>query len=281
MTATAPAPLEPSAHPTAAPCTQCGAALQTPFCGQCGHKRFERHDFALGHFLHHAFHELFHLDGRLWRTLRDLVYRPGLPAAEALAGRGGRYLGPLRIFLVLSAVYYFVGGTGAARMETMLEYGATRTGARETGGFAPHFERLAARHHESVEAYKLHAEAQFQSAVKLARVGSVVLFTLLLAALLVRRGHYLGEHATLALHFYGFAFIVSTLVQPFVFAERLHWGWSLGLGTVLMAVWLARALRRVYALGAWGAVWRTGVLMLGNFALTFVGYWVAFAYVLR
>jgi hypothetical protein len=42
------------------------------------------------------------LDGRMWRTLAALLFRPGFLTREYLAGRRRRYIRPARLFLVLS-----------------------------------------------------------------------------------------------------------------------------------------------------------------------------------
>jgi hypothetical protein len=50
------------------------------------------------------------LDGRLWRTLFGLLFRPGFLTREYFAGRRRRYIRPARLFLVLSiALLRFTG----------------------------------------------------------------------------------------------------------------------------------------------------------------------------
>ena len=46
------------------------------------------------------------LDGRLWRTLAALLFRPGFLTREYLAGRRRRYVRPARLFLVLSIAMF-------------------------------------------------------------------------------------------------------------------------------------------------------------------------------
>ncbi len=48
------------------------------------------------------------LDGRLWRTLGALVFRPGFLTREYLAGRRRRYIRPARLFLVASLLLFAV-----------------------------------------------------------------------------------------------------------------------------------------------------------------------------
>ena len=75
---TLPAPLVPP--DTAAPekiCTNCGYAIVDVYCARCGEKQPNHHDLTIGHFTHEVAHELLHVDSKLFRTMRDLVARPG------------------------------------------------------------------------------------------------------------------------------------------------------------------------------------------------------------
>ena len=46
------------------------------------------------------------LDGRMWRTLAALLFRPGFLTREYFAGRRRRYIRPARLFLVLSLALF-------------------------------------------------------------------------------------------------------------------------------------------------------------------------------
>ncbi len=99
-----------SAHsPHAAPtqCENCGTALQGLYCHVCG----QRAHNPLRHFtdaLEEVLESFWHLDGRVFRTLADLCV-PGRVAANYIAGHRVRYLPPLRLFIILSVLTFFVG----------------------------------------------------------------------------------------------------------------------------------------------------------------------------
>jgi hypothetical protein len=61
-----------------------------------------------GHAVEEFFEAFWHLDGRVFRTLRDLM-APGRVAANYLAGKRVRYIAPLRLFVILSLLTFFVG----------------------------------------------------------------------------------------------------------------------------------------------------------------------------
>lgn len=96
-----------SADVTHIPCRNCGTVLQGPYCHVCGQ---HGHDplRSVGHAVEDVFESFWHLDGRVFGTLRDLLV-PGRLAAAYLDGRRARYLPPLRLFVILTVLTFFVG----------------------------------------------------------------------------------------------------------------------------------------------------------------------------
>lgn len=81
--------------------------LHGEFCHACGQSVHSpiRH---FGHAVEEFFEAFWHLDGRVFRTLRELWF-PGRVAVEYLAGHRARYIAPLRLFVVLSLLTFFIG----------------------------------------------------------------------------------------------------------------------------------------------------------------------------
>jgi len=100
-----------ASHSIAGPalCANCGAPVPRRFCGECG-QRVEHAVHSVWHFILEAAEDLTHADSRLWRTMLALLFRPGYLTAEFLAGRRIRYLPPLRLYLVLSVLFFLLGG---------------------------------------------------------------------------------------------------------------------------------------------------------------------------
>jgi hypothetical protein len=98
-------------------CADCGAPRYGPFCSQCGEHALDRHSLTLSHFLkHNVLHELSHVDGKIFRTFRYLVFRPGFLSAEYFAGRRRRYINPVRLLLTCLLVLALLGRTGSMTM---------------------------------------------------------------------------------------------------------------------------------------------------------------------
>jgi Protein of unknown function (DUF3667) len=87
-------------------CLNCGAALQGPFCGQCGQRVIPPYP-TLREMAADAWHEFSGWDGRFARTFRRLLC-PGALTIEVLEGRRARYVSPLRLYLTASVLYFLV-----------------------------------------------------------------------------------------------------------------------------------------------------------------------------
>lgn len=87
-------------------CRNCGASLQGEYCHACGQ---HAHDplKSLRHAVEDVFESFWHLDGRVFRTLRDACV-PGRVINAYLAGHRARYIPPLRLFVVLSLFTFFI-----------------------------------------------------------------------------------------------------------------------------------------------------------------------------
>ena len=103
--ALAPALMSASASHLAA-CENCTAALHGDFCHQCGQSAHSPVR-SFGHAVEEVFESFWHLDGRIFRTLRQLLL-PGRLAASYLAGHRARYVPPMRLFVILSVLTFFV-----------------------------------------------------------------------------------------------------------------------------------------------------------------------------
>ena len=98
----------------AAHCLNCRAPLTGPWCANCGQKHQPAiHTF--GHFAAEAFENITHADSRVWRTVWVLVSTPGQLTREFFSGRRSRYLPPVRLYLVVSLVFFVLAGLADER----------------------------------------------------------------------------------------------------------------------------------------------------------------------
>ncbi len=87
-------------------CATCGVPLAGKYCSHCGEQVLDPHSFTLRHFFEHtALHEFAHVDGKIFRSFRYLLFRPGFLTQEYFAGRRQPYVNPVRLLLTALIVY--------------------------------------------------------------------------------------------------------------------------------------------------------------------------------
>jgi hypothetical protein len=94
-------------------CRNCGTALTGPYCSECGQRHHDHPVHSLWHFMQEAAEDMTHADSHVWQTLSALMLRPGLLTREFLAGRRARYLSPVRLYLVVSVLFFVIAGLDA------------------------------------------------------------------------------------------------------------------------------------------------------------------------
>jgi hypothetical protein len=222
------------------------------YCSACGQKAAPLNP-TVGHFLREAASELFNLDGKIARTLKFLVTRPGFLTQEVFAGRRASYVSPLRLYLVLSVVAFAMG---AVRPDEM---------AQIEVDFPPVPGEATSDADLQMEAAIRRAAAQDLPAA-LQRAMFVLVPVFAAIVMLVRRKSGLNypQHLYFALHVHAMWFLVDTfnaLLQlggPIPYLSRF-----MDVATLLWsAAYLPLAFRRAYATTLAGAVWRCAIVGL-------------------
>lgn len=78
-------------------CLNCGATVVHDFCGACGQPA-HLHRNLMG-LVHDIAHGVFHFEGRIWRTLPMLAWRPGELTRRYVHGERARFVSPMALFL--------------------------------------------------------------------------------------------------------------------------------------------------------------------------------------
>jgi hypothetical protein len=78
-------------------CLNCGTPLLGRHCHACGQAAHVH--MTLGAFFHDLLHGVFHFEGKIWRTIPALVFRPGRMAREYIDGKRATYVSPIALFL--------------------------------------------------------------------------------------------------------------------------------------------------------------------------------------
>jgi Protein of unknown function (DUF3667) len=96
------------------PCLNCGAVLNGSYCSQCGQSvHIHRTLHAYGHDL---LHSVFHFEGKIWRTLPLLAWKPGDLTRRYIHGERAKFVSPLALFLFAVFLMFAVVGGLAGEM---------------------------------------------------------------------------------------------------------------------------------------------------------------------
>jgi hypothetical protein len=278
--AVAPAPLR---------CANCGAPITGRYCGSCG-QRLEPPVHSLWHFSQVATEDLTHADSRLWRTLWALLFRPGYLTAQFLAGRRASYLPPVRLYLVLSVVFFIWVSASQSKLQVVqLDGERAAPPARVSTPFDP----ALAGESESQRTERLCREVTYQGPWQqriqpaLARAcrkvvedhgrsireaflhnlpRAMFVFLPLLAGVMMlmywRPRHYYVEHLLLFVHNHAFAFVLLLLAAAVSALLPRAAGWvSFALG-LYIPWYMYRSMRVVYGQGRWLTLTKLAVLSI-------------------
>jgi len=291
-----------TATPLAEPvtCPNCGAAITASYCPHCGQET----SLALPTvraLLREAAGRYVALDGRLWRTMSALLFRPGFLTREYFAGRRRRYIRPARLFLVLSlALFAVMGWTGPAalivdkdlvraeREEIAHEEAAAKDDVRAAVGrdlkldvdvAADSWLDPLRRRAEAFNALPTRQKAE-QLFAGVLRYGPYAMVALLPAFALLMKLVYVGRvrsyplrprryaaHLVFGAHSHAFLFLIGVLMM-LVRVEILRS--ALGIWAVIYLLW---SMKTVYG-GRWSGVLARAAVIFLAYALCY-GFAVA------
>ena len=211
-------------HPDAA-CLNCGAAVEgAAYCGTCGQKT-ETHPLTIGHFVGEIAETLTHADSRLWSTLRVLILKPGCLTADFFAGRRARYLPPIRLYFILSLVFFLLLAVLPGNESTSSEVRTELPSALEIekcreltyhGPFVstvePRLRAACARVVEDLKEGGTRLSRSFLQNISKAMFLLLPLFAAFMLPFYWRAGRLYAEHLIFLLHNHSAAFLVSALM---------------------------------------------------------------------
>ena len=266
-------------------CATCGQEAYENFCAHCGEKRREDHDFSLKHVLAEAAEAFFHVDSKIFLTLKTLVKRPGKLTSDFFLGRRKPYMSPLQTFFVCNLLFFvlqpltgleilapplrvfesndFIGKTATRLVDRRLtKEHLSRTNPEQFKEFTERFDRVA------------HLQAKSLILVL------APMLAIALAILNFGRKRYFSEHIIFSLHAYAWWLLwllANLVILALVVVLPLLAGWHINLqyfdyaATSLefgrLGVYLFFASRRLYQDNMIPAVAKAVVLTLCAYQL--------------
>ncbi|HXA83849.1 MAG TPA: DUF3667 domain-containing protein [Candidatus Dormibacteraeota bacterium] len=188
-------------------CITCGHAASGHFCAHCGEKRRGDHDFSLAHVLAEAAEAFFHVDSKIFVTLKTLVTKPGRLTADFFLGRRKPYMSPLQIFFVCNLLFFVLQPlTGLEILAPPLRIFESNMFLRSTATRLID-QRLAKLHlsRSNPEQFKEFTE-RFARVAHLQAKSLILALALMLAVIVAtlnfRKRRYFSEHLIFSLHAY-------------------------------------------------------------------------------
>jgi hypothetical protein len=247
-------------------CPSCGAPKRGPYCSNCGERFLTPADLDLRHFLLHDLpDDIWHVDGKLIRTLRALFVRPGLLPAEYTAGRRVAYIAPLRLYLAVFLLHLALVAMSPDGTRTLPDQAAIV----DPTGLTLELARARPQVHWSDPGLQQRlAErerwgAEFGTMVIFLGVGGV------LQLLFYRQHRRYLEHAVLALSITTWYLLLVSIgeIVLMLLRARQHVASDLELATWLaptITVYGWFAFRRFYGVSRWYATFAAVVLFLSQ-----------------
>lgn len=161
-------------------CLNCGTDLIGAHCHECGQKAHLHR--TLGAFLHDLLHGALHLEGRTWKTLPKLVFRPGELTRRYIDGERARFVSPMALFLFSIFLMFAIFQIAGISTPTNVGSPANVSSLEEAGEKAQaEVETAIARVERSAEgsAERREAEIELEAARKaLENIGEFSAFTI-------------------------------------------------------------------------------------------------------
>jgi hypothetical protein len=257
-------------------CPNCGTKLAGNFCQGCGQPT-HLHVPSAREFLHEFIAHYVALEGKLWKSLALLLFRPGRLTRDYIEGKRARYVEPLRLYLTFSIIFFAIfklggvsfgdGRPDAGPAHQVEAPAQTQEEKGEASGKGKSFSLLRLEDGDEDRAQKFAASihpllgkkvAHFTALPEKDRNNAVLrslssyapyaifalmpVFAALLKLLYLGSGRRYGEHLLFALHTNAFAFLMLSLLLILPDGIPL-------LGTALfiwLVFYLPTAMRKVY-----------------------------------
>jgi hypothetical protein len=264
-------------------CQSCGVSGMQEFCPACGERTLDASQRSLAVLVSHGLREAFAVDGKLWRTLRLFLIRPGFLSREHMLGVRNPYMRPLTLFLFFNLIYFLFSPltdfTLPLDNQKYQPYGTWLQGVIDQ------YLVQAGRTFEEVAAqYDAVTEVVAKSLV-IFSVPFLVPFAWLMNP---SRKYYLVDHTVFALHLYCFVLAWPVLVNAVMgtlyyflkdYVDLSVQGWSfllIAFGPIV--IYCIVAQRAMYRSIWWVALVKGWILSFGivfsHFVYRFIQFWL-------
>ncbi len=259
-------------------CPTCGNKIVKNYCGNCGEKKLNHHDFSLLHFVEETFEGFTHFDNKFFRTARVLLFQPGQLSVDFCQGRRVPYLRPFAMFIICNILFFLAVGKANVFSQPLSSfyqyspyiYFQTRETIEAVAKTGPQQEMLAAKFNELMGS---NSKAFLAIFIPFIAVGAMLVN--------YSKRKYVSEHLVFSTHFFTFivvfyTFYIILVAQPFQRLNNFGFNETFDLFSTLVAIcviatYYGLASRRFYKIGRGRAVLASVVVAI-VFMVTLMSY---------
>jgi hypothetical protein len=230
-------------------CRNCGSELSGRFCSSCGQKYTDVHDRSIKTFFKHFFNEFFNWDSKFFSSFKYVLLKPGHLTNEYINGRMASYITPLKLYLCVSLVFFFLNNIIYPDQYSVLteDQGSGNVFEQWTGS-------IVEMKGITEDSFKNSFNSQLNDKLPIYMLLMVIMFSLPLK--LVDSKKYYVEHLTFSLHF--FTFVLFCMLIDSVLSYAADWSTVL-LVFMLPCAYLLAAFKKVYRQNWIITIFETGI----------------------
>jgi hypothetical protein len=233
-------------------CPSCGRTATSPFCPGCGERPITPLDLSLKGIAAQLMKTVGGVDGRLMRSVRALLGRPGSLTQAYAEGRRKPLVGPFQLFLIANVVFFAVQSLTHTRvLSSSLD---SHLHGQDWSALAQELvARRLASTHTTLESYAPLFDRAVVLNAKALVIMMVVPFALLLPLVFGRSRRPFSIHVVFALHFYAFLLLLFCVALAAAGIDALVGGAGLAsasMDNAFNAVIVAAATLYLYAASA-------------------------------
>jgi len=190
-------------------CPSCRGVVATANCPDCGERPLRPQELTLHGLASQAVEAVTDVDGRLLRSLRSLVSRPGLLTVAYAEGRRKPFIGPVSLFLTTNVLFFAVEAIAGGTV-----FAAPLQGHLHTQPWSGMAGPLVAARLQALNVPLDAFAPRFDAAVATHARTLILLMTICFAPMVAlmfrRRSCPFAVHAVFSLHLYGFILLTLT-----------------------------------------------------------------------
>ena len=254
-----------------AQCKSCGAPQTSRYCPECGEQRLTPKLRSVGYILRDLFKDITEVDGKVWLTLRKLLFSPGSIDRDFWEGRRKIYMRPITLFLLINVLFVMFSSLS----DFYVNFYSQRDLQQYSQWVTPHLMSYIDSQGWDVKDFAAHYDQMVKVLARSLIILQVPIFALFVALICRKKGFFSGDFVTFSLNFHSLFLILflvigypDLLIRAINNLEVLPFNIPYIKFTILQAgmlIYLFFAMRRLFGFSNWQTLWRLPFVVIAYF----------------